>query len=50
VPGRFGRIARDTMLRILFRWVITEKSLGWMYDYRIGLTRPPRANAVEVPG
>ncbi len=37
VPGRFGRIARDAMLRILFRWVITEKSLGWMYDYRIGL-------------
>ena len=50
VPGRFGRIARDAMLRILFRWVITEKSLGWMYDYRIGLARPPRAHAAEVPG
>ena len=25
------------MLRILFRWVITDKSLGWIYDYRIGL-------------
>ena len=50
VPGRFGRIARDAMLRILFRWVITEKSLGWMYDYRIGLASPPRAHAAEVPG
>ncbi len=48
VPGRFGRVARDAMLRILFRWVITEKSLGWMYDYRIGLARPPRADAVEL--
>lgn len=50
VPGRFGRLARDVMLRILFRWVITEKSLGWMYDYRIGLTRPPRAHAGDVSG
>ena len=50
VPGRFGRIARDAMLRILFRWVITEKSLGWMYDYRIGLARPPRADVAEVRG
>ena len=50
VPGRFGRVARDVMLRILFRWVITEKSLGWMYDYRIGLASPPRAHAAEVPG
>ena len=45
VPGRFGRIARDAMLRILFRWVVTEKSLGWMYDYRIGLPRPSAPQA-----
>ena len=45
VPGRFGRFVRDAMLRILFRWVITEKSLGWMYDYRIGLAMPRRADA-----
>ena len=31
-------------------WVITEKSYRWMYDYRIGLERPPRARAAEVPG
>ena len=45
VPGRFGRIARDVMLRILFRWVITEKSLGWMYDYRIGLAGATRRHS-----
>ena len=46
------RIARDAMLRILFRWVITEKSLGWMYDYRIGLARPAAphgANLIATP-
>ena len=53
VPGRFGRIARDVMLRILFRWVITEKSLGWMYDYRIGLDEAPsrrRCRGARVGG
>jgi 2-polyprenyl-6-methoxyphenol hydroxylase-like FAD-dependent oxidoreductase len=50
VPGRFGRFARDAMLRILFRWVITEKSLGWMYDYRIGLATPLRTAAASARG
>jgi 2-polyprenyl-6-methoxyphenol hydroxylase-like FAD-dependent oxidoreductase len=34
-PGRAGRLVRDTMMPILFRYVITERSLRWMYDYRI---------------
>ncbi len=36
VPGPFGRIARDVMLRLVFRYLVTEKSLAWMYDYRVG--------------
>ena len=28
--------------------VITEKSLGWMYDYRIGLARPGAPKAASV--
>jgi 2-polyprenyl-6-methoxyphenol hydroxylase-like FAD-dependent oxidoreductase len=48
VPGRFGRIARDVMLRVLLRWVITEKSLSWMYDYRIALEEPA-PGAVRSP-
>jgi 2-polyprenyl-6-methoxyphenol hydroxylase-like FAD-dependent oxidoreductase len=35
IPGRFGRLARDVALGLLFRYVVTEKSLGWMYDYRV---------------
>ena len=48
VPGRFGRVVRDVAMRVLFRWVITEKSLGWMYDYRIGL-REPEPTVVSSP-
>jgi 2-polyprenyl-6-methoxyphenol hydroxylase-like FAD-dependent oxidoreductase len=33
-PGPFGRLARDLMLPVLFRFMITEKSLAWMYDHR----------------
>jgi 2-polyprenyl-6-methoxyphenol hydroxylase-like FAD-dependent oxidoreductase len=47
VPGRFGRIARDAMLRMLFRWVITEQSLAWMYDYRISLAEVAPATAAS---
>jgi 2-polyprenyl-6-methoxyphenol hydroxylase-like FAD-dependent oxidoreductase len=34
VPGGFGRMVRDLMLPLVFRLVVTEKSLAWMYDYR----------------
>jgi 2-polyprenyl-6-methoxyphenol hydroxylase-like FAD-dependent oxidoreductase len=37
MPGAFGRLARDVTLRLIFRIFITEKSLAWMYDYRVGL-------------
>jgi 2-polyprenyl-6-methoxyphenol hydroxylase-like FAD-dependent oxidoreductase len=35
IPGRLGRLARDLLLRLVFRFVVTEQSLAWMYDYRI---------------
>ncbi len=35
VPGRIGRIFRDALLRAVFRYVVTPKSLAWMYDYRV---------------
>jgi 2-polyprenyl-6-methoxyphenol hydroxylase-like FAD-dependent oxidoreductase len=35
VPGRFGRAARDLMLPLMFRYFVTQKSLAWMYDYRV---------------
>src|SRR6266851_3994474 len=37
-PGVVGRLVRDAMLKVLMRFVVTEKSLRWMYDYRIDWT------------
>jgi 2-polyprenyl-6-methoxyphenol hydroxylase-like FAD-dependent oxidoreductase len=34
-PGRVGGAIRDGVLRLVFRYAITEKSLSWMYDYRV---------------
>jgi 2-polyprenyl-6-methoxyphenol hydroxylase-like FAD-dependent oxidoreductase len=36
-PGPAGRLTRDLMLPLLFKYAITEKSTGWMYDYRVRL-------------
>lgn len=35
VPGPAGRRVRDTMLRIVFRYVVTEKSTAWITGYRL---------------
>ena len=35
-PGPIGSVVRDVMLRLVFRFAVTEKSLSWMYDYRVG--------------
>jgi 2-polyprenyl-6-methoxyphenol hydroxylase-like FAD-dependent oxidoreductase len=40
VPGPLGRFARDLMLRLLLRVVVTDKSLAWMYDYRVDWRSP----------
>jgi 2-polyprenyl-6-methoxyphenol hydroxylase-like FAD-dependent oxidoreductase len=34
-PGRFGSLFRDAFMRVAFRYLITERSLAWMYDHRI---------------
>jgi 2-polyprenyl-6-methoxyphenol hydroxylase-like FAD-dependent oxidoreductase len=39
-PGRVGRLVRDAFMRIAFRYLITERSLAWMYDYRIEWESP----------
>ena len=35
-PGVFGRAVRDLMLPLMFRYLVTPKSLAWMYDFRTG--------------
>lgn len=35
VPGRFGRIVRDAVLRLVFRYVVSERSMAWQFDHRV---------------
>lgn len=39
-PGRIGSAFRDAFMRVAFRYLITERSLAWMYDHRIDWGRP----------
>lgn len=34
-PGRVGSFVRDAFMRFAFRYLITDRSLAWMYDHRI---------------
>jgi 2-polyprenyl-6-methoxyphenol hydroxylase-like FAD-dependent oxidoreductase len=36
--GPLGRTIRDAMMPLLFRYVITDKSLAWMYDHEMDWT------------
>jgi 2-polyprenyl-6-methoxyphenol hydroxylase-like FAD-dependent oxidoreductase len=46
VPGVLGRLARDAMLRLMLRFVVTDTSLAWMYDYRVDWPTADVAHAV----
>jgi 2-polyprenyl-6-methoxyphenol hydroxylase-like FAD-dependent oxidoreductase len=39
VPGRFGRVLRDTVMRLLFRFVVTERSMAWQFGHRVDWQR-----------
>lgn len=36
-PGPLGRVFRDFTLGLVFKHMVTEESLSWMYDYRVAL-------------
>ena len=38
--GPVGRVLRDLMLPLVFRFVVTEKSMAWMYDHHIDWDAP----------
>jgi 2-polyprenyl-6-methoxyphenol hydroxylase-like FAD-dependent oxidoreductase len=40
IPGPLGRFTRDLLLRLVFRFVATDRSLAWMYDYRVDWQTP----------
>src|SRR5260370_34108963 len=49
-PGVVGRLVRDAMLKVLLRFVVTEKSVSWMYDYRINWSvDAPSTTGVVMP-
>ena len=39
VPGRFGRIVRDVFLRVVFRFLVSDRSMAWQYDHRVDWDR-----------
>ncbi len=41
IPGRVGRLVRDAMMRLVFRYVVTEKSSEWISGYRVSEVRAP---------
>ena len=43
-PGPVGRVVRDLMLPLVFRFLVTERSTAWMYDHHIDWDAP-----VQVP-
>jgi 2-polyprenyl-6-methoxyphenol hydroxylase-like FAD-dependent oxidoreductase len=42
IPGTIGRAARDTFLRVAFRYLITDRGLDWLYGHRIDWDGPLR--------
>jgi 2-polyprenyl-6-methoxyphenol hydroxylase-like FAD-dependent oxidoreductase len=38
--GPVGRVVRDLMLPLVFRFLVTDKSLAWMYDHHIDWDAP----------
>ena len=36
IPGRTGRAVRDAVMRLVFRYVVTERSNAWVTGHRVG--------------
>ncbi|MGV9713797.1 FAD-dependent monooxygenase [Gordonia sp. NPDC003424] len=36
-PSGLGRVLNDTVMRMIFRYVVTERSQRWMFDHRVAL-------------
>ena len=50
MPGRIGRVVRDAMLRVVFRWFVTDRSMAWLFDYRIDWDSPVPAGDGRATG
>jgi 2-polyprenyl-6-methoxyphenol hydroxylase-like FAD-dependent oxidoreductase len=46
VPGPVGRVFRDLILRLVFRFVVSDRSMAWQFDHRVAWDRRlPSADA-----
>ena len=37
IPGRIGRIPQEAMMRLVFRYLVTERGQSWMTGHRVTL-------------
>lgn len=37
IPGRIGRVPMEAMMRLVFRYLVTERSQSWMTGHRVTL-------------
>jgi FAD-dependent urate hydroxylase len=44
-PGGLARVLRDLMLPLVFRFLVTEKSMAWIYDHHIDWDAPVTVGA-----
>lgn len=42
-PGAFGRVVRDLTLPLIFKLMVTDKSLAWIYDHHVDWEAPVAA-------
>ena len=48
-PGPVGRFLRDLLLPVVFRFLVTDRSLAWMYDHHIDWDTPTRQSDPALP-
>ena len=46
LPGRIGRVPQEAMMRVVFRYLVTDKAQDWITGYRVSLS--PEGGAVET--
>ena len=44
-PGPAGRVLRDLLLPVVFRFLVTDRSLAWIYDHHVDWDSPVTAAA-----
>jgi 2-polyprenyl-6-methoxyphenol hydroxylase-like FAD-dependent oxidoreductase len=54
IPGRLGRVPMEAMMKVVFRWVVTDRSQDWITGYRVSQSPAGRvvtaASGAPAPG